>query len=68
MRELLRSVTKVRMKEMGYSRPNKRMSGGRWRQIVNAYPTSRTTGLKMSKNFHGKKRYKPDHSNPVFVY
>lgn len=67
MRKLLRNMAKARMRQMGYSKPNKRMSNGRWRQVVGAYPVSTVTGKRMSKGFVGKKQYKSGDRH-LFVY
>ena len=40
MRKFLRNMAKAKMKEMGYSKINKRMDRGRWREIVGAYPVN----------------------------
>lgn len=68
MRKLLRNMAKAKMKQMGYSTVNKRMGNGRWRGLVGAYPVSLVTGAPMSKNFHGKKKYKPGHYSHLFAY
>lgn len=46
MRKFLRNMAKAKMKEMGYSKINKRMDRGRWREIVGAYPVNLFTGKK----------------------
>ena len=68
MRKLLRSMAKAKMKQMGYSKPNKRMGNGQWRQLVGAYPVNIFTGDRMSKSYHGKKKYKPGHWQHLFAY
>ncbi len=68
MRKLLRSMAKAKMKQMGYSKINKRMGNGRWRELVGAYPLSLITGTPMSKGFHGKKKYKAGHRSHLFAY
>lgn len=68
MRKFLRNMAKAKMKEMGYSKINKRMDRGRWREIVGAYPVNLFTGKKMSMNFHGRKRNKPGSYGSLFAY
>ena len=68
MRKLLRNMAKARMKKMGYSKVNKRMDRGRWREIVGAYPVNLFTGKKMPKSFHGRKRNKPGSYSSLFAY
>lgn len=38
MRKLLRNMAKAKMAQMGYSKINKRMGNGLWRQVIGAYP------------------------------
>lgn len=68
MRKILRNMAKARMAQMGYSTVNRRMSHGRWRGIVGAYPVSLLTGKKMSKSFRGHKRNKPGSYYSLFAY
>lgn len=67
MRKFLRNMAKAKMKEMGYSKVNKRMRGN-WREIIGAYPVNLFTGKKMSKSFHGRKRNKPGSYGSLFAY
>ena len=55
MRKLLRAMAKAEMKRRGYSKVNRRMSYGRWRDVIGAYP-----------GFRGSKR--PGRNQPVLVY
>lgn len=68
MRKLLRNMAKAKMKEMGYSKVNKRLDRGRWREIVGAYPANLFTGEKMSMSFRGRKKNKPGSYNSLFAY
>lgn len=68
MRKILRKMAKAQMKWRGSAKINKQMSDGRWREIIGAYPVSIVTGEKMSRNFHGSKRYKPGHWQHLFTY
>lgn len=70
MRKLLRNMAKAKMAQMGYSKINKRMGNGRWRQVIGAYPTNVVTGEKMTSGFHGKKKYQrgPGSLRHLFVY
>lgn len=68
MRKILRSMAKAKMTKMGYSKVNKRMSKGRWREIVGAYPVNVFTGKKMPKSFRGSKRTRRGSHNSLFVY
>ena len=38
MRKLLRAMAKAEMERRGYSKVNRRMGFGRWREIVKAHP------------------------------
>ena len=66
MRKLLRNMARAKMKEMGYSKVNKRVSY--WREIVGAYPVNLFTGRQMSKNFHGRKKNKKGSYSSLFAY
>lgn len=68
MRKLLRNMAKNKMAQMGYSKINKRMRNGFWRQVIGAYPTNVVTGKKMTAGFHGKKKYKAGHYQHLFAY
>jgi len=70
MRKFLRNMAKAKMKEMGYSKINKRMDHGRWREVVGAYPVNVVTGQEMSKSFCGKKKYQrgPGSLRHLFAY
>ena len=48
MRNLLRSMTKAEMRKKGYSKINRLMSEGRWREVLGVYP-----------GFLGAKRQRP---------
>lgn len=67
MRKMLRNMAKAKMARMGYSKVNSRMRG-HWREIVGAFPVNVFTGKEMSKNFHGKKKYKAGHYGHLFAY
>lgn len=68
MRKLLRNMARTRMKRLGYSKVNKRMGHGRWREIVNAYPINVATGMKMPKGYRGNKRSKAGTRSSLFAY
>lgn len=68
MCKFLRNMAKAKMKEMGYSKVNKRMDRGRWREIVGAYPVNLFTGEKMSVNFRGRKKNKSGSYSSLFAY
>lgn len=68
MRKLLRNMTKAKMRNMGYANINKRMSRGRWREIIGAYPMNIKTGRQMKKSFYGNKKYPKCWRNPIFMY
>ncbi len=68
MRKILRNIAKAKMTKMGYSKVNKRMGKGRWREIVGAYPTDVITGRKMPKNFRGSKRTQRGSHYSLFAY
>ena len=68
MRKFLRNMARAKMKRMGYSKINKRMDRGRWREIVGAYPVNLFTGKKMSMNFRGRKKNKPGSYSSLFAY
>lgn len=68
MRKILRNMAKAKMAQMGYSKINKRMRKGYWREIIGAYPVNLVTGKKMSKNFRGRKRNKPGSYSHLFAY
>ena len=61
MRKMLRSMAKARMMKNGTTKINKRMSDGRWRRYVNAYPVNAITGKKMPNTFIGSKKSGVDH-------
>lgn len=65
MRKILRNMAKARM---GNYKVGRRMSRGRWREIVGAYPTNVVTGETMSKSFRGRKKYKSGHWQHLFAY
>lgn len=68
MRKILRNMAKVKMKEMGYSKVNKRMHRGYWREVIDVYPINLFTGKKMAKSFRGRKRNKPGSCSHLFAY
>ncbi len=68
MRKFLRNMAKAKMAQMGYSKINKWMRFGQWRQVIDAYPVNVVTGEKMPKTFHGKKKYKAGHYQHLFAY
>ena len=69
MRKLLRQMAKAQMKKMGSDKINKRMSHGRWRQFVGAYPINVVSGKKMEKGYRGQKQYRPgSRNNHLFFY
>ena len=55
MRKLLRAMAKAEMERRGYSKVNRRMAYGRWRDVIGAYP-----GFQVSKN--------PTRHQPVLIY
>lgn len=57
MRKLLRAMAKAEMERRGYSKVNRRMSYGRWRDIVKAHP-----------GFFGKKRQQKGSRHPILRY
>lgn len=57
MRQFLRAMAKAEMKRKGYSKVNRLMSGGRWRDVIGAYP-----------GFFGRKRQKPGSKQPILTY
>ena len=57
MRKLLRAMAKAKMERRGYSKVNRRMDMGRWREIVKAHP-----------GFHGKKRQRKGSRQPILRY
>ena len=61
MRKLLRSMAKFRMMKNGTTKVNKRMSNGRWRRYIDAYPTNAITGKKMTSTFIGTKNGRQHH-------
>lgn len=69
MRKLLRRMAKAEMERRGYSKVNRRMRmPGGWRAVVGAYPINRVTGAKMSRSYHGEKKYKKGHRSHLFAY
>ncbi len=57
MRKLLRAMAKAEMKRRGYTKVNRRMGNGRWREIVKAHP-----------GFCGKKRQRKGSAQPILHY
>lgn len=59
MRKLLRSMAKAKMKRMGYSKVNRHMAYGEWRNVLGkgAYP-----------GFYGNKKQKKGSRQPVLKY
>lgn len=57
MRKLLRAMAKSEMERRGYSKVNRRMSEGRWRDVLGVYP-----------GFLGKKRQRPGSKQPILTY
>ena len=68
MRKLLRRMAKAEMARRGYSKVNKRMSFGRWREVLKIVPTEATTGKKLGYSFRGKKKQKKGSKQPVLIY
>lgn len=68
MRKILRKMAKANIKRNGAAHINRQMAVGRWREYVGAYPVNIITGERMSKNFHGSKRYRKGHWQHLFVY
>lgn len=68
MRELLRSMAKAEMARQGYSKINRRMGYGRWRQVLKITPRDRKTGLKIYYGFHGNKRQRKGSRQPILMY
>jgi hypothetical protein len=59
-------MARAKMKEAGWSKPNKRMATN-WRKITGAYPVSLITGKRMTAGYSGKKRGK-GHWRDLFCY
>lgn len=57
MRKLLRAMARAEMERRGYSKVNRRMDMGRWREIVKAHP-----------GFYGKKRQRKGSRQPILRY
>lgn len=57
MRKLLRSMTKAEMRKKGYSKINRLMSEGRWREVLGVYP-----------GFLGAKRQRPGSRQEILTY
>ena len=59
MRKLLRSMAKAKMERMGYSKVNRRMAYGQWREVLGkwAYP-----------GFYGKKYRNKGSRQPILKY
>lgn len=57
MRKLLRSMTKAEMRKMGYTKINRLMSEGRWREVLGVYP-----------GFLGAKRQRPGSRQEILTY
>ena len=57
MRNLLRSMTKAEMRKKGYSKINRLMSEGRWREV-----------LGLSVGFLGSKRQRPGSRQEILTY
>lgn len=57
MRKLLRAMAKAEMERRGYSKVNRRMGCGRWRQIVGAHP-----------GFQGQKRQRKGSKQSILHY
>ena len=55
MRKLLRAMAKAEMERRGYSKVNRRMAYGRWRDVIGAYP-----------GFQGSQP--PTRHQPVLIY
>lgn len=68
MRKLLRNMAKAEMTRRGYSKVNKRMSRGRWREVLKIEPTEAGTGKKLGYSFRGKKKQKKGSKQPVLTY
>ena len=57
MRKFLRAMAKAEMKRRGYSKINRLMSKGRWRDVIGAYP-----------GFLGVKRQRRNSKQPILTY
>lgn len=57
MRKLLRSMTKAEMRKNGYTKINRLMSEGRWREVLGVYP-----------GFLGAKRQRPGSRQEILAY
>ena len=57
MRKLLRSMTKAEMRKNGYSKINRLMGEGRWREVLGVYP-----------GFPGAKRQRPGSGQEILTY
>lgn len=68
MRKMLRNMAKAKMARNGVTKINKRMSHGRWRRYINAYPVNAVTGAGMPRDFLGKKRGKGHRDDCLYRY
>lgn len=68
MRKLLRRMAKAEMTRLGYSKVNKRMNHGRWREVLKIVPTEAKPGKKLGYGFRGKKKQKKGSKQPVLTY
>lgn len=68
MRRLLRTMAKAKMARRGYSKVNKRMSRGRWREVLKIVPTEARTGRKLGYDFLGRKKQHKGSKQPILAY
>lgn len=68
MRKLLIRMAKAEMTRLGYSKVNRRMNHGRWREVLKIVPTEAKTGKKLGYSFGGKKKQKKGSKQPVLTY
>ena len=66
MRKLLRAMAKAEMERRGYSKVNRRMAYGRWRDVIGAYPgfQGSKTPYKVILNRYEAIRWALDHLQP----
>ena len=69
MRKLLRRMAKAKMAKAGVTKINRRMSHGRWREVIYAYPINAVTGRRMPRDYWGRSVYPAgSHSGHLFRY
>ena len=68
MRKLLRAMAKAEMARQGYSKINRRMGRGQWRQVLKIVPTDKRTERKIGYGFQGQKRQHKGSRQPILLY